>query len=110
MTDGQITPQFEPVKRYDPENLVTDMLDRWDDRRTVYDSDRAARNLNSLCTGAKDHGVVVFGVAFLTDPQTNAQIQSCASSPSHFYSVNDNNLTTAFRGIAAQISQLRLTN
>lgn len=110
MTDGRITPQFEPVRRYDPENLVTDMLDRWDDRRTVYDSDRAARNLNSLCTGAKDHGVVVFGVAFLTDPATNAQIQNCASSPSHFYSVNDNNLTTAFRGIAAQISQLRLTN
>ncbi|MDG1117173.1 MAG: pilus assembly protein TadG-related protein [Flavimaricola sp.] len=110
MTDGRITPQFEPVATYDPENLVTGMLDRWDDRRTVYDSDRASSNLDSLCTGAKSHGVVVFGVAFLTDPETNAQIQSCASSPSHFYSVNDNNLTTAFHGIAAQISQLRLTN
>ena len=111
MTDGRITPQFEPVSRYDPDNLEIPMNDdRWDDRRTVYDSDRAAFNLDTLCTSAKNNGVVVFGVAFLTDPETNAQIQSCASSPSHFYSVTDNNLTTAFRGIAAKISQLRLTN
>gem|GEM_PF-836034 len=111
MTDGRITPQFEPVDKYDPDNLEIAMnQDRWDDRRTVYEADRAAFNLDTLCTSAKNQGVVVFGVAFLTDPETNAQIQSCASSPSHFYSVNDNNLTTAFRGIAAQISQLRLTN
>lgn len=111
MTDGRITPQFEPIDNYDPENLYIPMnAGRWDDRITVYDYDRASNNLEDLCDTVKGRGVVVFGVAFLTDPETNAQIQSCASSPSHFYSVNDDDLTTAFRGIAAQISQLRLTN
>ena len=61
------------------------------------------------CTQAKDNGVVIYGIAFEAPPQGQAVISGCASSPAHYFDAQGLSIQTAFRAIASNISQLRLT-
>jgi len=61
------------------------------------------------CTQAKNNGVVVYGIAFEAPPQGTAVISQCSSSPAHFFDANGLEIQSAFRAIASNISQLRLT-
>jgi Flp pilus assembly protein TadG len=72
-------------------------------------SDYQARQ---LCQAMKDKGIVVYTVGFqLEDSTAIATMQECATSSSHAFLANDGNeLKTAFRSIAFQLAQLRLTN
>ena len=65
--------------------------------------------LQSACTMAKTNGIIVYGIAFEAPTAGAAQIAGCASSSSHYFSANGLQITTAFRAIANNISQLRLT-
>jgi Putative Flp pilus-assembly TadE/G-like len=65
--------------------------------------------LNSLCTKARDNNVIVFGIAFEAPSNGQAVISSCATDAAHYYATTGTELRTAFRSIASQISQLRLT-
>jgi Flp pilus assembly protein TadG len=65
--------------------------------------------LQQSCTLAKDNKVVVYGIAFQAPPQGQEQISTCASSANHYFNVTDLDISTAFRTIASNLSQLKLT-
>ena len=65
--------------------------------------------LQQICGLAKEQGVIVYGIAFTAPVNGQAQIQGCATSTAYYFEADDNaQLTTAFRTIANNISQLRL--
>ncbi len=89
-------------------------------RTTQYDAALAAMRertlvssmdtqLQQVCSMARDQNVVVFGIAFEAPALGQTQIRNCSTTPSQYYEASGVNITTAFRSIAAQISQLRLT-
>jgi hypothetical protein len=64
--------------------------------------------LQTTCAAAKANNVRIFGIAFEAPSNGRTQIRNCAS-PGLFYDVDGLEITTAFRQIRSQISQLRLT-
>lgn len=65
--------------------------------------------LDAVCQKARENNVIVFGIAFEAPANGKAVIQSCATDNSHYFETQGADLRTAFRSIASQISQLRLT-
>ena len=65
--------------------------------------------LQNICNLAKDKSVIVYGVAFEAPINGQTQIRACATSDSHYYNASGLQIQTAFRSIASNISQLRLT-
>lgn len=65
--------------------------------------------LNQVCNFAKNQNVIIYGIAFEAPANGRAAIESCASSPAHYFDAQGLDIRTAFRAIAANISQLRLT-
>ncbi len=65
--------------------------------------------LNQVCTAAKDQGIVIWGVGFEVDNHGASVLENCASTPSHFFRVEGVEITEAFKSIATQLNQLRLT-
>lgn len=65
--------------------------------------------LQSICTKAKDNSVIIYGIAFEAPANGQTQIRSCATSNAHYYNASGLQIRTAFRSIASNISQLRLT-
>ncbi len=63
----------------------------------------------SICAAAKQANITIFAIAFEAPPVGQTTLLNCASSPSHYFSVNGLDIATAFRAIARQINQLRLT-
>ena len=66
-------------------------------------------SLQESCTIAKTNGVIVYGIAFEAPSTGQAQISQCSSSAAHYFDANGLEIQTAFRAIASNISQLRLT-
>ena len=65
--------------------------------------------LGNVCDAAKEKNIVIFSVGFeVTDHSANV-MRNCASSPSHYFDVEGTEITEAFKAIARQINQLRLT-
>ena len=82
--------------------------------RTTYLSSVA--NMNSLlqqnCAAARAAGIEIYGIAFAAPANGQSQINGCASFPkeNYYYTATDNDrLLAAFRQIATDISDLRLT-
>jgi hypothetical protein len=65
--------------------------------------------LQQSCGLARANGVTVYGIAFEAPANGQAQISACATSSNHYYQPTGGDLGTAFDAIAAQITQLRLT-
>jgi hypothetical protein len=72
--------------------------------------------MNSLlqqnCGAARTAGIEIYGIAFAAPESGAAQINGCSSSPkeNYYYNATDSaKLTAAFRMIAIDISELRLT-
>ncbi len=65
--------------------------------------------LQQSCNLAKSNGVIVYGIAFEAPANGQAQISQCASSLSHYFDAQGLEIQTAFRTIASNISQLKLT-
>ncbi|MEZ5912447.1 MAG: hypothetical protein R3D84_09685 [Paracoccaceae bacterium] len=78
---------------------------------TFIDSNYSNKNsrLDSVCDAAKAEEIVVYGIALEAPYNGQQVIKSCASSPGHYFDVDGLEISTAFRAIASQISQLRLT-
>jgi Flp pilus assembly protein TadG len=66
-------------------------------------------SLQQSCGLAKANDVIVYGIAFEAPLNGQTQIRNCSTSPSTYYESTPGNIASAFSGIAAQISQLRLT-
>jgi Flp pilus assembly protein TadG len=65
--------------------------------------------LRDICALAKSKGVIVYGIAFEAPSNGQAAISNCATSPAHYFNASGLQISTAFRSIASNISQLRLT-
>lgn len=113
MTDGQITEQVRPRDGLHELNPFTELQRRPSNQRTNITS--ASQNVTSfyaMCNQAKAQGIVIFTIAFETTSSARSEMQTCASSAAHFYNVDNSSgidIGTAFRSIANQINQLRLT-
>ncbi|MFN4129927.1 MAG: pilus assembly protein TadG-related protein [Paracoccaceae bacterium] len=76
----------------------------------------SVNNMNSLlqtnCAAARDAGIEIYGIAFAAPAAGQTQINGCSSSPkeNYYYNATDGDkLLAAFRAIATDISELRLT-
>jgi len=65
--------------------------------------------LQTACTKAKTDGLIIYGIAFEAPTNGAAQIAGCATTSAHYFNANGLQIQTAFRAIASNISQLRLT-
>lgn len=65
--------------------------------------------LQTTCTQAKNMGVIVYGIAFEAPSGGQTQIKNCATSSAHYYNATGLQISSAFKSIASNISQLRLT-
>lgn len=81
--------------------------DDW--KYTKYSASQADNMLSSICTAAKDKGIVIWSVGFEVSDYSATVMSNCASSPSHFFRVEGVEISEAFKAIASQINQLRLT-
>ena len=74
---------------------------------TTYTEEKDIR-LDAICTAAKNEGIIVFTIGFEVTDRAADVMESCASSPSHFYRVEGLEIATAFASIASNITSLRL--
>jgi len=93
----------------------------WWDRRTTSDSSAPSSttldaNVNArfegLCTAIKNKNITLWVVNYGngTTTTTGARLRDCASPNRYYEAASVTDLLTTFQEIAAQISQLRLTN
>ena len=66
--------------------------------------------LDNICDASKAAGIVIWSIGFEVDNHGADVMRNCASSPAHFFRVEGVEISEAFRAIARQINQLRLTN
>ncbi len=91
-------------------NSGENTFDKWYARlrsqtpKTTMDS-----QLSTICGLAKNNGVVVYGIAFEAPINGQTAISNCATSNAHYFNASGLQIRTAFRTIANNISQLRLT-
>ncbi|MGH1577593.1 TadE/TadG family type IV pilus assembly protein [Planktotalea sp.] len=74
-----------------------------------YDAAQGDALLDNICDASKDEGIVIWSIGFEVDDHGADVMESCASSPSHFFRVEGVEISEAFDAIARQINQLRLT-
>ena len=77
--------------------------------RTKTEVDDMNDQLQGVCNRARDNDVIVYGIAFEAPPGGVEQIEACSSTPGHFFDADGLEIQSAFRAIASNISQLRLT-
>jgi hypothetical protein len=77
--------------------------------RTASSTGTKNTRLQQICTATKNKGTIVFGIGFEAPTGGKTQIRACASSAGHYYDVTGLQIQTAFRSIASQIANLRLT-
>lgn len=66
--------------------------------------------LQGICAKAKNENVLIYGIAFEAQPSGQANILGCSTDAAHFFNAaNPAAMTSAFRAIASNITQLKLT-
>ena len=85
----------------------------YDTQMSLFRSKTPTTNMDSqlqnVCGQAKTNGVIVYGIAFEAPALGQTQIKNCSTSAAHYYNASGLQIRTAFRSIASNISQLRLT-
>ncbi len=67
-------------------------------------------SLQQSCGLAKQNNVLVYGIAFEAPSNGKAQILQCATSPTHYFDAQSGaEIQAAFRTIASNLTQLKLT-
>lgn len=83
---------------------------RRDQVRGYVDAATKDARLSNICSNTRANGrVVVFAVGFEVTDDSAAVMRDCATSDQHFYRVEGLEIGYAFRSIANQINQLKLT-
>ncbi len=109
MTDGQITDQYRPSDPVDPRNATVELENRPSgERKRISTGSDNVQRFYAMCDLAKANGVTIFTIAFDAPGAARTQMAACASSPTHFFDVDVEEIDEAFSAIANQIIQLRL--
>jgi len=83
----------------------------WRDRVTnKVDGSTKDSRLATACTAAKDKDMVVFTIGFEVPSSADSVMSNCATSESHYFSVEGNEISNAFNAIAKTIQRLKLTH
>jgi hypothetical protein len=94
-----------------PENPTRELQFRSSDRTRITTASQNVNSFYTLCNAAKhsSRNIVIYTIAFEAPGGAQTQMANCASSPAHFYNVeDDDNLLEVFDSIARQIRQLSL--
>jgi hypothetical protein len=109
MTDGQTTDQYRPT---DPTAAINGEVElSVQGSSSHYNFSSKSTNVSNLlmqCELAKQRGVTVFTIAFETNQAATNDMRACASSVSHFFHVQGDEISEAFDMVARQINNLRL--
>lgn len=76
---------------------------------TYWGYSSADTNATTLCSNLKQKNVVIYSIAFEAPSGGKTLMQSCASKPGNYFDVNAKSISQAFKAIADNIQQLRLT-
>lgn len=109
MTDGGITAQFRPEVLIDPDNATDRLQSRTSERTTVHNRSTTLAQFYAQCDLAKANGIQIYTIAFEAPTNVQNEMRNCATAPGFFYDVRGVEISTAFKAIARQINQLRLT-
>lgn len=90
-------------------NALGESYATWYYRMISYVSSTKDSRLQQACNAAKAAGIVVYGIGFEAPSNGRAQVRDCATSPAHYFDASGLEISSAFRAIASNISQLRLT-
>ena len=95
-------------------NLMTDGENTKSQVDTAHEgSDTVASDttMGTLCTSVKADNIELYTIAFtVTNPQTKARLQACASDAGHFFDASDGSgLAQAFNQIAGSLIKLALS-
>lgn len=74
-----------------------------------YSASKGDTLLYAVCDAAKAQNIVIWSIGFEVGDHGADVMRNCASSPSHFFRVEGIEISEAFKAIARQINQLRLT-
>lgn len=115
ITNGAVSPVFQgrPFD-WDEPDLVRAMILLTDGQNCCGSRySRAQQDLNTIavCTELKARDVIIYSIAFQAPAGGAALMQACASSPSHYFNANVNELVAVFEAIGnnVQTQALRLT-
>lgn len=75
---------------------------------SLVDGVAANARLSSICSAARDEGVIIYTVAFEAPENGQAALRDCASSDSHYFDVAGTDISKAFAAIASDIRALKL--
>jgi Flp pilus assembly protein TadG len=109
MTDGQITDQFRPDDPNDPDNDSVVLKSRTGDRIKYSTRNTNVQSFYKSCNKAKANGITVWTIAFEAPSNAITEMRNCATSTNFFYKVEGVDISKAFKSIARQINELRLT-
>ncbi len=73
-----------------------------------YSASQADGMLNNICNAAKAKGIIVYTIGFEVGNHGANVMESCATSPSHFFRVEGVEISSAFAAIASNINRLKL--
>lgn len=116
MTDGEATAQDRPKDGCDTLNDIwvpTGMHSGyWKDcDETKYSAATARSNFTAVCNSARQKGIAVYTIGFQIKKGENSDqiLEDCATTSSQYYYIEDTNIGSAFKSIAASINSVRLT-
>lgn len=109
MTDGQITDQFRPNDYVDIDNPDVELARRSGDRTKTFNRSTNLASFYKMCDAAKAQKIQVYTIAFEAPSSAQTEMRNCATTPAYFYNVEGVEISSAFKSIARQINQLRLT-
>ena len=114
-TSGGASPGVRSASRVSPSWIVRGVRSSWPTTRmnalrAQYASVATMNSqLQQSCTLAKTSGVIVYGIAFEAPANGQQQISTCATSPAHYFNAQGLGIQSAFRAIASNLTQLKLT-
>lgn len=79
-----------------------------EDPLTIFDNSAKNAHTQSICTAAKNAGIVIYTIGLEVDSGLDV-LKDCATTEAHFYSATADDLSDTFHSIASSIDKLRLT-
>ena len=113
MTDGRVSSQLRPKVPMDLRNPTMELRGKREkDRIETVSRSTIHSQFQKQCNLAKtsNRNVIVYTIAFdaLNSGSIQKEMKECASSPSHFFNADTNDIEKVFVNIARQINELKL--
>ena len=105
---SEITVNYHAYMRYRAEGSSSVYYSWRNATRPKVSSSTKNARLDSICTAAKNQGILIFTIGFEVTDSSAVIMESCASSASNFFRVAGTEIDDAFASIATKVQSLRL--